>query len=57
MPLKRNYKTKARARKPKIAGGSKFGDKIKAGTKKAGDWMKKAGKFIKEHKLLSAGPL
>ncbi len=45
MPLKRNYKTKApRVRKPKIAGGSK-----------AGDWMKKASKFIKDKKLLSSG--
>ena len=45
MPLQRGYKTKApRVRKPKIAGGSKVGD-----------WFKKAGKFIKDKKLLSSG--
>ena len=67
MPLKRTYKTKAtRARKPRQLGGSKFGDKIRADTKKfgdkvrtdakkAGDWFKKAGKFIKDSKLLSSG--
>jgi hypothetical protein len=51
MPLKRGYKTKAtRARKPRQHGGSKLGDRIKANTKKTGDWFKKAGSFIKEHK-------
>ena len=56
MPLKRTYKTKAtRARKPRQLGGSKLGDKIRADTKKAGDWFKKAGAYIKEHKLLSSG--
>ena len=67
MPLKRTYKTKAtRARKPRLHGGSKlgdrikadtkkFGDKVKAETTKAGDWFKKAGKFIKDKKLLSSG--
>jgi hypothetical protein len=67
MPLKRGYKTKAtRARKPRQHGGSNFGDRIKAetkkigdkvrtDTKKAGDWFKNAGSFFKEHKLLSSG--
>jgi len=67
MPLKKNYKTKTtRVRKPRQIGGSKFGDKLRADTKKigdkvrtdtkkAGDWFKKAGAFIKEHKLLSSG--
>ena len=67
MPSKKTYKTKAtRARKPRQLGGSKLGDRIRADTKKigdkvrtdtkkAGDWFKKAGAYIKEHKLVSAG--
>ena len=67
MPSKKPYKPKAtRVRKPKQHGGSKLGDKLRAETKKigdkvkaettkAGDWFKKAGKFIKDKKLLSSG--
>ena len=45
MPLKKTYKTKAiRTRKPKQTGKGKITD-----------WFKRAGKFIKDKKLISAG--
>ena len=45
MPLKKTYKTKAiRTRKPKQTGKGKITD-----------WLKRAGKFIKDKKLISAG--
>ena len=45
MPLKKTYKTKAiRTRKPKQKGNGKITD-----------WLKRAGKFIKDKKLISAG--